>query len=100
MANLSADLVEGMQALEAESKPEDIDASFEKATALLQEILTVTVTSTSVSDELSSVTEETAMSVEEKERHEALVERCCAETPKGESYRALFYTSSAKSTTV
>ena len=91
VANLSADLVEGMQALEEDSKPEDIDASFEKATALLQEILTVTV-----SDELSSVTEETAMSVEEKERHEALVERCCAETPKGESYRALFSNSSSK----
>ena len=45
---------------------------------------------------MSSVTEETAMSVEEKERHEALVERCCAETPKGESYRALFSNSSSK----
>ena len=51
---------------------------------------------TRISDELSSVTEETAMSVEEKERHEALVERCCAETPKGESYRALFSNSSSK----
>ena len=30
------------------------------------------------------------MSVEERDRHEALVEKCCAETPKGESYRALF----------
>ena len=28
---------------------------------------------------------ETAMSVEERDRHEALVERCCTETPKGES---------------
>ena len=91
VANLSADLVEGMQALEAESKSEDIDASFEKASALLQEILTVTV-----SDELSSVTGETAMSVEERDRHEALVEKCCAETPKGESYRALFNNASTK----
>ena len=36
------------------------------------------------------------MSVEERDRHEALVEKCCAETPKGESYRALFSNASSK----
>ena len=68
-----------------ESKPENLDASFEKANQILQEVYSVTI-----SDELSSVTGDSAMSAEEKSRHEALVERCCEETPAGDKYRALF----------
>ena len=33
---------------------------------------------------------DSAMSAEEKSRHEALVERCCEETPTGDKMRALF----------
>ena len=50
---------------------------------ILQEVYTVTI-----SDEFSSVTGDSAMSAEEKIRHEELVERCCEQTPAGDKMRA------------